>query len=175
MLTAVVTLTACGGDDGGVTLGSGEGGGTTFGGGGGGGGSTEDQEQAILDMYQCLRDYGLDVEDPDTSGGAGMRMGPNSGIDPENPEHRAALDECSEESGIGRMGQGGGGGNMADPEKLMDFVECMRENGIEDMPDPSAEGGLQMPDGINLDSEEFQAAAEACRGELDGGGMMVTQ
>lgn len=169
LLATIVTVSACGGDDNGDDNALAK---ST--GGPGGGAGTEAQEQAILDFYQCLRDRGLDVEDPDTSGGrARIRIGPDSGIDPENPEHKAALDECSEETGMG-MGQPGEG-NVADPEKLMDFVECMRENGIEDMPDPSAEGGLELPDGLDLESEEFQKASEICREELGGGGVMFTK
>lgn len=67
-----------------------------------------------------------------------------------------------------------------DPETAqLEFAKCMREHGI-DMPDPSTDGkggimfrsnngsaggdssGKSFSDGINPESEEFQAAQEAC-------------
>jgi hypothetical protein len=43
-----------------------------------------------------MRDEGIDMPDPDFSGGGGLfRMGgPGSGIDPDDPDFRAAQETC---------------------------------------------------------------------------------
>jgi hypothetical protein len=59
----------------------------------------------------------------------------------------------------------------ADPDQAaLDFAACMRENGIE-MADPTAGGGgprILLDGGVDPQSEEFQAATEACREHLEG-------
>ncbi len=57
-----------------------------------------DIEDQLLDVAQCLRDQGIDVDDPDLSagfggGGNGGPFGP--GFDPDDPATAAALDACS--------------------------------------------------------------------------------
>jgi hypothetical protein len=75
------------------------------------------------------------------------------------------------ESGSGR----GGGGNAAGDEnaaaeagpnperkgKLSEFAKCMRENGVEDFPDPDDEGIIRYHGGT--DRPEFESARENCR------------
>jgi hypothetical protein len=66
-----------------------------------------------------------------------------------------------------------------DPEladQLLEFAQCMRDEGI-DFPDPQFSGGgvtvqIGGPDGDGIDpsSEAFQAAQEACGELLPGGG-----
>jgi hypothetical protein len=65
-------------------------------------------EDSLLEVAQCLRDQGIDVDDPDLSGGiptpgqggtggpggAGGPFGPN--FDPEDPKTAAALEECGD-------------------------------------------------------------------------------
>jgi len=138
-------------------------------------------EEVILDFYQCLRDNGIDVEDPDLSGsGGGVRVGGGPGggaIDPNDPEQMAILEDCRDETGLGGPGGALGGSfgdNLADTEALIDFASCMRENGV-DWPDPTAEGSFQVPEGLDPSSPEVQAASEACRQHLSGGGVMVTR
>lgn len=135
------------------------------------------QEDAILAFYQCLRDNGLDVPDPSGNGGIQIQ-----GLDRDDPDQMAIVEGCASEHELGGPGGGGavmrgggsGGGQLADPEALIDFAECMRENGI-DMPDPDADGSLTMPDGMDRSSPELQTAVEACREHLAGGGMRITR
>jgi len=131
-----------------------------------------DPEAAQLAFAECMRDQGIDMPDPETSGGAGggaVRIG---GDGEDRDEFQAAMEECNhflEQAGAFR-------GEM-DPEmldKMVEFAGCMREHGI-DMPDPQADGGIMVyrnddgnvtnGNGANIDpeSEEFQAAEEACR------------
>lgn len=55
-------------------------------------------EDLLLEMAQCLRDEGIDVDDPDMSAigpgsGGGGPFGP--GFDPDDPQTAAAIDACS--------------------------------------------------------------------------------
>jgi hypothetical protein len=66
----------------------------------------------------------------------------------------------------------GGGDDSGNAEANFDdaqleFAQCMRENGI-DMPDPDSGGGgggirIQLPEGVDPDSETFQSAQEECQ------------
>jgi hypothetical protein len=55
-------------------------------------------------------------------------------------------------------------------DATFEFSQCMRDHGIEDFPDPSAEGGIDLG-GTELQdqmgTEEFQAAQEKCEPILD--------
>lgn len=183
VLGAAMALTACGGSGFDTKFGDGaeaaeDSSGTSDRAATGGPGMAD--EEVILDFYQCLRDNGMDVEDPDLSGGQGVRIGGGPGggaIDPNDPEQMTILEDCRDETGLGGPGgtQGGNfGDNLADPEALIDFASCMRENGV-DWPDPTAEGAFQVPEGLDPSSPEVQAASEACRQHLSGGGVMVTR
>ncbi len=71
-------------------------------------------------------------------------------------------------------GETGGGGDQNDPagaapnpvalqelqEKLPEYAKCMRENGVEDFPDPGADGTIQYYG--NSDPVEFKSASEKC-------------
>src|SRR5262245_55028789 len=46
---------------------------------------------------------------------------------------------------------------------LQAFADCMRENGIAEFPDPGPDGLSLGGTGVDPESEEFQAAQEACQ------------
>ncbi len=56
-------------------------------------------EDRLLEMAQCLRDQGLDVDDPDMSaigpggGGGGGPFGPD--FDPQDPDNAEAIESCA--------------------------------------------------------------------------------
>jgi hypothetical protein len=53
------------------------------------------------------------------------------------------------------------------------FADCMRSHGVPNFPDPSGGGGgiqIQIGSGINPHSPAFQAAQQACRKLMPGGG-----
>lgn len=133
------------------------------------------QQDAQLAFHQCLRDNGLEVSDPDTSGGGPFVAGPGGlgeAIDFDNPAEMAVVEQCSEEH-LGNIGgRGEFGDNLADPDDLIAYVDCMRGHGI-DMPDPGADGTLYLPEGIDPQSSEFQGAAQDCGEHLSGGGIRI--
>jgi len=54
----------------------------------------EEQKRRALETARCLREKGYDVPDP-TDGG--IRITPDSGIEPGDPGFEAAMDECAPE------------------------------------------------------------------------------
>ena len=52
----------------------------------------------LLDVAQCLRDQGLDVDDPDLSDGLAGAGGPagifGAGFDPNDPANQDAIEAC---------------------------------------------------------------------------------
>lgn len=125
--------------------------------------SADDHEQA-LKFSQCMRDQGLDwFPDPvfDGDGGIGMRIQTPEGVDKEEVD--AAMEACKQ------FQPNGGEDRVASPEELENarlMSQCMRDNGIENFPDPTGNGGILIDPkklGIDPESEEFKAAQEACK------------
>ena len=81
--------------------------GLSLGFGGGGANQTEIADQ-LLAFAECLRDEGLDVDDPDFSEGGARGRGILGDLDQNDPEVAAALDACSD---LFTFGGGGRGGN----------------------------------------------------------------
>ena len=71
-------------------------------------------EDTFLEFAECMREQGIDMPDPDSSGGFGPGAGGRAGIlgdiDPEDPEFQAAAQECQGifegRLGLGRPGPG---------------------------------------------------------------------
>jgi hypothetical protein len=57
-------------------------------------------QQAALAQSRCMREHGIDMPDPtfDEDGGAQIRIGPGSGIDPESPKFQKAQEACRKEA-----------------------------------------------------------------------------
>ena len=210
LLTALV-LSACGGgggggdDDGVASLGGdaqdGDTTATTL--------SEEEAEEAMLDWAACMREQGIDMPDPQVSadGGVSVQIGGSATVDddddaaddgaqqgapPDRDAFEAARDECGDPPMLG--------GEISEEDRAemeamgLEFAECMRDNGVEDFPDPdfSATGPGAGPmtraerfdddddaDGevsgevvagpfgvIELDDPEVQAAFETCQDDV---------
>ena len=137
-----------------------------------------DREEAILAFTQCLRDNGMDVDDPlaGTGGGRGfLRGGPgeSSDIDSVSEEFQAAQAACAGILEAARPELD----PVAQQERLESellLAQCLRENGYPAYPAPALDesgrlerGGLQLQEsGIDRRSEAFQAARSECSDEL---------
>jgi len=135
--------------------------------------ASSNPEDAMLDFAQCMRDHGVDMPDPQTGGG-GVRIGiGQNGIDPGSEAFQAAQEACQhflDDAGFG----GPRDLSQEQLDQMVEFAQCMRDNGI-DMPDPAADGGMSVqirgqassggagPGGVDPQSDEFQAAMEACQ------------
>jgi len=147
-------------------------------------GTTVDQEQAMLDFAQCMRDQGIDMADPTVDENGNFQMmrpsggGVNGEFDPADREAmQAAREACSQYlEGIAQQFQQV---DMTEMQDLMlQYAACMRENGV-DMPDPDFSSSDQGPGGrLGFDTGDFdpsdptfQAANEACQSIFGANGM----
>lgn len=137
-----------------------------------------DTEEAVLAFTECLRDEGLEIEDPTFDGGGGFdftigrafRGGPGDGNGP-NEEFQAALDQCEGLlEGIAQQFERPDQSEIQD--SLVAFADCMRGEGV-DMADPDFSGLDEGPGGarllfgdLDLDDPTVAAAFEMCQSEL---------
>ena len=118
--------------------------------------------EEALAYSECMRDNGItDFPDPERNGENAVGLSLPEGTDPQDEDFKAAEEACKD------LTPGPAEGETIDPEiyaALLEYSECMRENGIDDFPDPEPGGGIMMNGDMGFDpqSEEFQAADEAC-------------
>ena len=131
-------------------------------------------EEAVLAFTACLRDEGLDVDDPEIDGDGNL-VAPT-------PHALAAetLDISAVHSAFGvcrgfldNVTFGMSTEDLTGREdELLAFAVCMRENGY-DMPDPDFSDNGHSGDGpfgdaIDTDDPDFQTAAKSCEGIVGG-------
>ena len=132
---------------------------------------TEETETAMLAFTQCLRDQGIDVEDPTMDADGNMQLPPINltsvveGTDPEAPmpDIDAIISPC-EEHLAGIVTTAGPGGMIDVEDMFLAYSECMRSNGV-DLPDPdfSSNGGVIDLGSDGGDGATFEAADKECR------------
>jgi hypothetical protein len=94
------------------------------------------KEQAMR-FAECMRDNGVsEFPDPDASDGLtidGVLNG--SSLDPSAPAWKAAMGACKDLQPAGFTGDK----EVSDEEQevRLQFAQCMRDNGVEDFPDPA--------------------------------------
>ncbi|MDJ0953649.1 MAG: hypothetical protein QNJ81_08215 [Acidimicrobiia bacterium] len=145
-----------------------------------------DTEQAMLNLAACLRDEGIDIEDPtvdaegnvEFGGFRGQTDGDGAPIDRETIQ--AAMEACEDEIEGVVLGFGDGGFDLTElQDTLVEYAGCMRDNGYDmDDPDLSAFGpgaggepgeGSGRPFGeIDQDDPDFVVANEVCAEILGG-------
>jgi hypothetical protein len=128
-----------------------------------------DPEEAMLAYTECMRDHGIEMEDPRPAGGEGGGGIVAQAPEADDEEFQAAQAEC--EPLLNEVVSD----FEPDPEQeaelreqLLEYAQCMREHGI-DMPDPTFDeggGGLVVGQDadIDVDSDEFRAADDECAG-----------
>jgi hypothetical protein len=136
-----------------------------------------DREDAILAFAQCMRDNGVDMDDPQAgaNGGAGRLLRPagGSGLDELGEEFQLARQNCGAILEAARPEID----LEAEQERLeteLLLAQCLRGNGYPEYPDPStdADGRLQRGGqafqelGIDRRSEAFQGARATCAEEI---------
>jgi hypothetical protein len=128
-----------------------------------------DEEERRRQFTQCMRDHGMDVDDPDPNGGPGLRIRASAGAR-EAIKGSDAFKECQQYLPAGKLADL----NPEQLEQVRQFAACMREHGI-DMPDPDPNNGGMFrvekgsgPDKVNPDDPAFEAATKACEDKLPG-------
>lgn len=133
---------------------------------GGGSAGTSPSPTASLDadeqgraFAQCMRENGIDMDDPDGKGGGGMQSLRGTNID--RDKLNRALAACRSKA------PNGGQGQLLDPEqteKLRQWAQCMRDHGV-DVPDPDPNNPSSLLGTLLLSSSDpkSQAAFQACQ------------
>ena len=126
-----------------------------------------DGQQALLDWAACMREQGVDMDDPvfgldgELLGGLG-KDGSGSQIDTKDPSYALAAEACDALLAAFKA--------PPDPQQLAEQAEgllawaaCMREQGV-DLPDPNPDGSFADYDWkVDLKGSDYTAADEACR------------
>ena len=126
-----------------------------------------DNDDAALAYAQCMRDNGY-AEFPDPTPGEGMRflITPGSAA---RFEKAAAV--CRDLAPAGMRDEG------VTPEQLeglLKLAQCVREHGVPNFPDPSADGGFDVGKvSTGPDDPKLRAAMDACRGLSGGARIMI--
>jgi hypothetical protein len=131
-------------------------------------------EESVLAFAACLRDEGLDIDDP--------AVDPEGNLIPPSPHAIAGetLDMAAVHSAFdvcqGFLDNVAFGLSTEDltgrEDELLAFAVCMRDNGY-DMPDPDFSdnghsGAGPFGDAIDTDDPAFQTAAQSCDGIIGG-------
>jgi hypothetical protein len=120
---------------------------------------TAAEELSAIAFAACMRVNGVpDFPDPQPSGG--FRITGNLG---QNPNFESAREACAHLIPPGRPG----GPDAVEPEVLLAFAQCMRENGVPNFPDLTGGGGGMTAGagggpGFDPNSPAFQSALEIC-------------
>jgi hypothetical protein len=124
--------------------------------------SQEDYQEAALTFAKCMREHGVDMDDP-KDGRIEIKSGPGQ-EETMNKAQEACQKYLPPVSAADRK--------KGDEEGLK-MSQCMRKNGVEDFPDPK-DGGIRINEDIAKDPD-FKKAEEACRDIMGGPGGKVSK
>jgi hypothetical protein len=130
-----------------------------------GDGKPGDGYENSLKFAQCMRKNGVDMDDPKPGKAVTLRIG--KGISKATVDK--AMESCRK---YDPMQQGQGRPDPKGQEAARKEAKCMRENGVEDFPDPK-DGGIRL-DGKVFEDPDFKAAEKKCSKRRAGGGGGLT-
>jgi hypothetical protein len=117
--------------------------------------SSGSSQMGAVAFAQCVRTHGV-PDFPDPQNGHFLI----SGSDQNNPNFQSAVQACQHLLPGGSATNGGGGGSNSSAE--LKFAHCMQTHGVPNFPDPTNNGALGIPAGVNANSPQFQSAFKAC-------------
>jgi hypothetical protein len=132
--------------------------------GGGDAAATSSSSDPGVKYAECMRENGVPEFPDPVNGRLTLRAGPGSGIRPDSPEFQQAQEACRSLAPQGA--QAGGRGNEEMQARVLEYAGCMRENGVPDFPDPDFSGQgvrMRLPQGVDENSPQFQAAQQECQ------------
>ena len=94
-----------------------------------------DPQDAAVDFAKCMREHGVDMPDPQVGDNGTFTFG-GGNVDIGSPKVREAEKACRPKLRAG--GFGAGRDDPAVQASALDFARCMRANGIENFPTPTA-------------------------------------
>jgi hypothetical protein len=138
-------------------------------------------EDAMLAFARCMRDHGVDMPDPDTSGGGNgvMTFGGTGSdgtkIDVDMQKFTDADKACRDLLGDAGPQKMSPKQQQEAQDQALAFSRCMRERGV-NMPDPTFGGQGQVTmkidsaSGLDPSDPKFEAAQQACGAAFGPGG-----
>lgn len=127
-----------------------------------------DSDAAMLAFAQCMRDEGIDFQDPVAGEDGSLQFAPpgdGGAGDVDRDAIRAGFESCGDLiEGLEVGGQGQRGGEDFDAETFLVYAECMRDNGVSEFPDPGADGrpDREAMQALDTESETFTTASATC-------------
>jgi hypothetical protein len=130
-------------------------------------GTASTAREKAVKFAECMRENGVtEFPDPNASGDQEFVDGIKR-LDPSSAAWKTAIGACKDLQPPGLLG------GRASPQEMrarLKFAQCMRDNGVEDFPDPTANGPLidtsRVPSAAGKGARSipgFQAAMEKCR------------
>jgi hypothetical protein len=110
---------------------------------------------------QCVRSHGV-PSFPDPPNGHFLI---SSSVQ-SSPQFQSATQGCAHLLS-GGLSNGGGAGS-AQTSSLLAFAKCMQTHGVPSFPDPTANGAIGIPAGIDPNSPQFTNAWQECNSKLPG-------
>jgi len=108
-------------------------------------------------LAKCMRENGIpNFPDPEANGQYDLPKD----IDPTSQSFKDAQQKCQQYNGPGNQARPADAWSNDDQLK---YAACMRENGIPNFPDPDANGGAQLPAGVDPNSTAVRTAEAACQ------------
>lgn len=133
-----------------------------------GGNENATNRDKAVKFAECMRENGVrEFPDPNASGQFAYEIKRGSALDPSSAEWKTAIGACKDLQPPGALGDGKR--SAEEQEAALKFAQCMRDNGVEDFPDPTENGPL-----INVEGAEHSGVpgrgAEVPRCLLRGAG-----
>jgi hypothetical protein len=107
---------------------------------------------------QCVRSHGV-PNFPDPQNGHFLI----SSADQNNPNFQPAVQACQH-----LLGPGGATNGGSNNSQLLAFAHCMQTHGVPQFPDPTANGAIGLPSGVDPNAPQFQRAWQECESNLPG-------
>jgi hypothetical protein len=114
-----------------------------------------------VEFAQCMRSHGV-IDFPDPQNGHFLI----SGNVQSSPNFHSAVQACQHFLGPGGATNGGGNGGGPSSSQLLQLAHCMQTHGVPQFPDPTANGAIGLPQGVDPNSPAFQKAWQQCAPNL---------
>lgn len=133
-----------------------------------------DSEEALLAFAACMREEGVDFADPVPDEDGNLQFAPPTSADGGGFDEAArdtqqvAREACAEHLQSIELGAGRGNQAEFDADAFLAYAACMRDNGVADFPDPSADGrpDIEAMQALDTTSAAFEAASTTCAEEV---------
>ncbi|TDD92168.1 hypothetical protein E1293_01255 [Actinomadura darangshiensis] len=158
-IALVLALSGCGSDDDGGPGVASAGGGKTAG--AQQGGEKLGKEEMGVKFAQCMREHGVDMDDPQPGKGVQIKAKGNKAVIDK------AMEACRQYS---PQANRTGAPDPKQQERAREFAACMRKNGVEKFPDPDPnQPGIRIDKNTVGDDPDLETAQQACQKVLQGG------